>query len=159
MLIFPGTGSQNVFFRYALHLERSISIHMDSQDGLRSSISRIPGSWRHWGPIIWNSFDGLEALGTTTVLFWWNIRFWGPKFENSVLDETTTNSKWPHLQFPCVQNSKSRKIQKLIEFPHFYPRLGWPICKNIWGMAHLDMVLKKKLISATPQHSPRHIIT
>ena len=26
---------------------------------LFSSISRIPGPWRHWGPIIWNSSDEL----------------------------------------------------------------------------------------------------
>ena len=42
-------------------------------------------------------------------------------------DENSKILKWPYLQFPTIQNSKSRKIKKVIEFSHFYPRLGGPI--------------------------------
>ena len=45
-------------------------------------------------------------------------------FKIQNFDENSKILKWPYLQFPRIQNPKSRKIQKIIKIPHFYPLRG-----------------------------------
>ena len=118
------------------------SIIKDWGPGL-SFLRKNQGLMSKWRTFL-RKYQGLRSKWRTFLRKYQGLRSKNIKFskiQNS--DENSKMSKWPYLQFPRVQNSKSRKIQKIIEFPHFYPRLGGPICM---------FILRSDAESGAPDH-------